>query len=94
MNSFIDLVVCKHKGDDKGYLFFAPAFSGLEEADNVIVDTKNGYKEAVVQCVTTEQLGSNGYNFILRASNAYAPLRRVISKVTYREMVYGEVNNG
>ena len=53
MNRFVQFVVCQHNGDNKKYLFYAPAFSDIKIGDDVLVDTKFGEKKATVIAVCT-----------------------------------------
>lgn len=90
MSEYIDLVVCKHYGNDTPFLFQAPAWSHLKEGDRVVVDTRKGEHEATVvfsDCVDVE---SDEMNLAICASNATLPLRKVLKKVVYREFEYKE----
>lgn len=49
MNRFVQFVVCQHNGDNKKYLFYAPAFSDIKIGDVVMVDTQFGEKRQ--QCL-------------------------------------------
>ena len=53
MNRFVQFVVCQHNGDNKKYLFYAPAFSDIKIGDDVMVDTQFGEKKATVLAVCT-----------------------------------------
>lgn len=85
---FIDLVLCKHMVDPRQYLFYAPAFSCLQKDDQVVVDTVRGNQTATVINSVTVDVDTEDYRFILDATNATLPLKRVISKVAYRELEY------
>lgn len=85
---YIDLVLCKHDKNDNNFLFYAPAWSRLEKDDEVIVDTKYGESKAVVVDKVTVDKTSEEYEFIVKATGATTPLRKVLSKVLYREFDY------
>lgn len=85
---YLDLVVCKHDSSDHPFIFRAPACSYLKKGDRVIVETKHGEKMATVErCYTTDKVGEE-LDFILIASGATVPLRKVLKKVTYKEYEY------
>lgn len=90
MSEFIDLVICKHEGNNCNYLFAAPPFSNLQEADRVLVETKRGQKEAIVQDCATIENKSKEYEFLLKCASAYEPLKRVVGKIVYRMFDYAE----
>ena len=87
---YLDLVVCKHDGDNKPYLFAAPAWSHLGKGDKVVVDTRNGIKAATVHAVCTVEQGSEAYVCLAVATGAKEPLRKVIAKTVYAEFCYPE----
>lgn len=87
-SNFIDLVVCKHSANDNAYVFQAPAFSLLRKGDKVIVETKQGEQMAEVERVYTARNSGEELDFILIASGATLPLKRVLKKVTYKEFEY------
>lgn len=87
---YIDLVVCKHDGDNKPYLFAAPAWSHLRKGDKVIVDTCHGNKAATVHAVCTTEQGSEAYVCLAVATGAREPLRKVIAKTVYADFYYPE----
>ena len=87
-NNYIDLVVCHHDSSDHPYIFRAPAWSYLKKGDRVIVETKHGEKEATVErSYTTDKVGED-LDFILIASGATVPLKKVLKKVTYQTYEY------
>ncbi len=90
MVDYVDVVVCKHDGDNKPYLFEAPAWSGLENADKVLVDTCNGERSAVVQSVCTIRPGTEAWVCLLMAARATQPLRKVIGKIQLVKFDYSE----
>lgn len=85
---FIDLVLCKHEGVDKVYLFRAPAFSYV--GDDVIVETERGEQPAKVVETYSIDTDSKAYRFIVEAAGAYEPLKRVLKEVSYRTLKYEE----
>ena len=95
MSRFVQFVVCKHTGDSKKYLFYAPAFSDIKIGDDVLVDTQFGEKKATVLAVCTSS--SDDLERVLRvlAGAEDKPLKRVIGKYQFAKFNYsvGE-NNG
>ena len=87
---YIDLVLCKHEGDARYFLFQAPKFSYLQAGQLVIVDTRRGEQEATVVNVLTVERDSREYKFIFDMCKVSEPLRRVLKEVAYKELVYGE----
>ena len=81
-NEYMTLVLAKHTGNDKVYLFMAPAGAYFEDGQRIIVETKLGNSGAVV-------VSSDSYNTIdskitqmlIAATGATLPLKRVIGKV-------------
>ena len=84
----IGLALCKHDGCERGYLFQMPQYGNLDEGDRVIVETRNGEKEAVVLSAATVYDTDDGYQMILKASGAHEPLRKVLRKIIYKEFTY------
>ena len=80
MSSYIDLVLVKHQGSDKKYLFQAPSWSYLDAGDKVIVDNSNNEPAEVVACHTLDG-NSQEFNFICEVAGATLPLKKVIAKV-------------
>lgn len=87
---YIDLVLCQHPNDNRNFLFVAPAWSRLQRGDNVMVDTRNGKCLAIVQDTALVEKDSDLYIFIVTASKATLPLKKVISKIEYHEFEYEE----
>ena len=51
MTKYIDVVICQHDGCGQRFLFQAPAWSGIQAGQRVVVDTKHGERRAtVVDC--------------------------------------------
>ena len=90
MSQYIDLVLCKHPTYERLFLFRAPAWAILNKGDKVIVDTRNGEKEAVVVNKITVDPTSDTYQFMLDATGARDPLKTVLRKITYQDFVYEE----
>lgn len=93
MNKYVQFVVCQHNGDNKKYLFYAPAFSDIKIGDDVLVDTQFGEKKATVLAVCT-----SSYDGVERALRVLAgvedkPLKRVIGKYQFAKFNYGEDEN-
>lgn len=95
MNKYVQFVVCQHNGDNKKYLFYAPAFSDIKIGDDVLVDTQFGEKKATVLAVCTSS--SDDLERVLRvlAGAEDKPLKRVIGKYQFAKFNYSEgENNG
>ena len=91
MAKYVDLVLARHDTESRcatDYLFEAPSWTYLNAGDEIMVDTKNGIAHATVEAVCTVTKDSSEYWFIVKACKAYAPLRRVLSRVMYREFTY------
>ncbi len=81
-NEYMTLVLAKHTGNDKVYLFMAPTGAYFEDGQRIIVETKLGNSGAVV-------VGSDSYNTIdskitqmlIAATGATLPLKKVVGKV-------------
>ena len=89
MSNYIDLVLCKHaETAQKCFLFEAPFCSFLKAGDMVIVGTRCGEQPAFV--VDVHQCEKNSYElqFIVAASGATLPLKRVLKKVEYKDFTY------
>lgn len=86
---YVDLVSCDIGGRHP-YLFIAPSFTRLKEGDEVIVDTSLGKIRAKVVAVITIQYEGSGYDFIVKATNATLPLKKVLQKVIYSDFEYDE----
>lgn len=93
-SQYIDLVLCKHHNNDRYFLFQAPEFSGLQNGDQVIVETRKGEKEAIVIDKTTVNTTSDNdfIEFAMTVCNATHPLKKVLKKVVYIELKYGDEN--
>lgn len=80
---YLDIVVCKHDGCDKPFLFAAPAWSYLRAGAEVIVDTSNGKQKAKVVEVRLlyNDPDDQEVKFLLSATGATWPLKRVVSQI-------------
>ncbi len=95
MSKFVQFVVCQHTGCSKKYLFYSPAFSNIEEGDEVLVDTQFGARKATVIAVCTSC--SEDVERVLRvlAGAGGKPIKRVIGKYNFSKFDYSEgENNG
>jgi hypothetical protein len=89
---YMDLVLAQHEGNEKPYLFKAPGFCHLEAGDEIICETKKGKNKAIVKsCITINtNLEEKAYDMILAAAGATEPLKKVLSKVEYKDFTYTE----
>ena len=90
---YIDLVLCKHANSNKPFLFQAPFCSGLRKGDSVIVETVLGAQDAMVIAVDHIEVGDEFYDFVLLCAGATHPLRRVIKRVVFEELIYEGADN-
>lgn len=93
MNNYVDLVLCQHAGNKRLFLFRAPFCSGLNEGDNVIVETSLGEAEAVVRAVQHTAADAGMADFAVKCAGATVPLKRVLKKVVCHELIYEEERN-
>lgn len=92
---YITLVLCKHnKHSSDTYLFQAPAWRTFREGDEVMVEAKDDIKRAFVVDYMSCNPESDEFRFAVKACHATLPLKRVISRVEYREFKYPEAENG
>lgn len=92
MSKYVDLVTCKQEHGI--WLFYAPAFSYLHEGQELVVDTQCGEQPATVISAYTVEKDSDLYNFIIKATGATLPLKKVLSKVNYKKLEYEEETDG
>ena len=95
MSKFVQFVVCQHTGCSKKYLFYSPAFSNIEEGDEVLVDTQFGARKATVIAVCTSS--SEDVERVLRvlAGAEEKTIKRVIGRYQLVKLDYsGDENNG
>ena len=92
MSKYMDLVLCQHDGFEKPNLFRAPAWTRLKKGDRVIVENLDGRgkAEATIQGIMTVNVteDKDDFDFILLASGATTPLKKVLSKVFLSELEY------
>ena len=90
MNRFVQFVVCQHNGDNKKYLFYAPAFSDIKIGDDVLVDTQFGEKKATVLAVCTSSSDDVERALRVLAGAEDKPLKRVLGKYQFAKFNYSE----
>lgn len=91
MSNYVTLVVCKHDGDNRNFLFYAPAFTDFKSGDRVLVDTCNGEQLATVITSCTAESGSDVENAIRMICDAEnKKLKKVIGKFFFRKFEYEE----
>lgn len=88
--TYEDLIVCKFDGCDKPYLFRATPWSNIKAGDEVLVETRHGNKHATALGRELFEVGSERYEFIIEASGATLPLKRVLGYYKYTEFDYKE----
>lgn len=93
MSKYMDLVVVRTQRDDRDWLCVAPVWSGLKEDDEVICERDGGVIPALVRKVITIDADAEVMEVILYLAKAEMPLKRVVSKVEYREFTYKEESN-
>lgn len=87
--NYMDLVLCQHFDSNKLYLFRAPAFSRLKSGDAIIVETKNSDAVALVkESITISIDNTKTFKFVLEATGAKLPLKRVIGKIECKPFEY------
>ena len=95
MNNYKQFVVCRHNGDSKKYLFYAPAFSDIKICDEVVVETKFGPKTATVLAVCTVSSEDTERTLRVLTGTEDKPIKRVIGKYRLIKFDYSEdENNG
>ena len=90
MSEYIDLVIAKHDGDARKFLFVAPAFSHLKKADDIVCETEKGASRATVIASVTVRKNGSEYDFIKDLTGAYEPLKKVMAKVAYIKFEWEE----
>ena len=89
MAYYFDFVLCKQ--GDRNFLFRAPEWSHLEKGDLVVVETKNGEKNAtVVSSITLSINDKDEIDFIMNATGADPVVKRVLRKIVYKDLEYEE----
>ena len=96
MDKYIDLVICDVERDGRLgkrqeiKVCQAPAWSGLERGDEVIIGREHEEARGKVQRVHTIINGGADLEFILVASGHIPPLYKILKKVLYKEFEYQE----
>ena len=90
MNNYVQYVVCQLTGYEKKYLFYAPAFSNIEEGDEVLVDTQFGEKRATVLAVCNTSNDDIEKTLRVLAGAKEKPIKRVIGKYKFVKFDYRE----
>ena len=90
MNNYVQFVVCQHTGDNKKYLFYAPAYSYIQIGDEVLVDTQFGKQRATVLAVCSTSIDEVKTMFRVLAGAEDKPLKRVIGKYQFTKFDYDE----
>jgi hypothetical protein len=88
--NYIDLVLCKHDGNDKPFLFRAPEFSNLKTGARVIVDTKNGQDNVEVVHSVSVEPDEDGCIMLCKMAGVEnaMDLKKVIAEVKYHKLDY------
>lgn len=82
MTNYIDYVLVQHEQSNKPFLFIAPAFSRLEDGDEVIVDTIHGKARGKVLASSTIAKDDDSLiSLIKQATGAYGEVRKVVARV-------------
>lgn len=89
---YIDLVLVKHDGISKQYLFKACGWSGLKVGDGVIVETGRGEQvgEVLAICTLDPNNDPDMVSILCKSTGATLPLKRVLKKIIYKEIPYDE----
>ena len=90
MSNYVDYVAVQTVGMDDYMLVTAPAWSGLKDGDEVMVDTIRGAFPAKVLGVSTILKDDEPLKHLLRllAGMEDRTLKRVISKVVHEPLIY------
>ena len=95
MNNYVQFVVCKHAGDNKKYLFYAPFYATIKSGDEVLVDTQFGEKKATVLAVCNSSRDDVERVLRVLAGAEEKTIKRVIGKYNFSKFDYSEdENNG
>lgn len=93
MSDFKDLVICKDISGDKLSIYLAPAWTGLQKGDRVLVESKSGESEAIVEkSYTVDVSNKDAFDFILMAGGVSLPLKKVLKKVVSIYLDYEDEN--
>lgn len=95
MIKYVDLVACRLYDDDFITVYQAPAWTYLEEGNDVLVEHPSiGTAKAKVVKVITIAEDNEAFDFILTLCDEQKPLPKVLSKVIYSRFKYEGENNG
>lgn len=86
MADYTYLVLCKHEGNDKPFLFEAP--TQIFPDTEVLVETKRGNSHATVIGSQFTERDSDLYKMLIELAGAKLPLKRVLGKFMYTEYQY------
>lgn len=86
--AYVDLVLCSD--NKQTCLVVAPRFSYLKTGDEVIIESKQGAKKVKVKDVLSVNDESEIFKFVVAASGATLPLRKVLKKINYENFNYKE----
>lgn len=90
-NTIVDLVLVYCPLAGQTMLAQAPAWSGLEPEDSVVLDHE---APAVVKSCITICKAEVAYGFILGLANTTTPLKKIRKKVRYEEFSYLDEKEG
>ena len=91
MSKWVQLVAARDLEERWGALLFvAPFEETICAGDEIIVETDGKPERATVIETTFAEEGERTYKVILSLSGETEPLKRVLSKVSYKEMKYTE----
>lgn len=92
MSKYIDLVVVRHPNDDRDFVYQAPSWSDLKEDDEVVCEAEGMPLYGLVKktCHADFDFHADEISVILYLAKAEMPLKRILSKVTYKEFEYSE----
>ena len=91
---YVDYVLCKRDMNYHAELFVAPAFSGLQQGDLVVVEPdRKDMIAKVLGVITIEQNDIQSRDFVLMVTKTEGEPRRVLSKIRYQIFKYEEDDN-
>ena len=87
----IDLVIVKPMNTEEspfncGMVFQAPAWSRLKKGDTVLVEGDEEMLECKVESCITISRKAEEMEFIFKATGSKNPLRKVLYKISYRDL--------
>ena len=84
----IKVCTCCHDGDDRKFLFRAPAKSKVNEGDRVLCDTRYGPYPATVKAVAELSDEETAYRVLLSMVGASHPLKKIKGVYSFTELDY------